>query len=136
MTLLKQESIKLDLPLERIAAICRKYRVLELDIFGSILRDDFGPDSDVDFLVRFQNDDAGPWMGKLAGLEQEISQLIGRKVDVVSRPAVEESENYLRRRHILLSARTIYDRRYEQLDQGIEYVYRSDESDEVRGGRR
>ena len=108
MTLLKPNTVKLDLPLEAIAAICRRYGVQELAVFGSVLRDDFGPDSDVDFLVRFQNDDAGPWMGKLEDLARDISELVGRKVDVVSWPAVEESENYLRRRHILSSARAIY----------------------------
>jgi len=108
MTLLKPETAKINLPLEPIAAICRKYDVQELDVFGSVLREDFGPHSDVDFLVRFQNDDAGPWGGKLTDLAEEIAELIGRKVDMVSRPAVEESENYLRRRHILGSAKAIY----------------------------
>lgn len=79
-----------------------------MDVFGSVLREEFGPHSDVDFLVRFQNDDAGPWAGKLTDLAQEISALIGRKVDMVSRPAVEQSENYLRRRHILGTAKVIY----------------------------
>ncbi len=108
MTLLKPEAARIDLPLEALAAICRKYDVQQLDVFGSALREDFGPHSDVDFLVRFRNDDAGEWMGKLTDLEREISQLLGRKVDVVSRPAVEESQNYLRRRHILATAKVIY----------------------------
>jgi predicted nucleotidyltransferase len=108
MTLLKPEAARIDLPLQALAVICRKYDVAELDVFGSVLREDFGPDSDVDFLVRFRNDDAGAWMGKLTDLEEEISRLLGRKVDVVSRPAVEESQNYLRRRHILTTAKVIY----------------------------
>ena len=108
MTYLQPQMLKLELPIGSIGAICRKYDVLRLDVFGSVLREDFGPESDVDFLVQFRGDDAGPWMGKLSDIEQEISQLIGRKAEVVSRPAVEESENYLRRRHILDSARTIY----------------------------
>ena len=77
-------------------------------LIGSVLRDDFRPDSDIDFLVRFQNDDFGPWMGKLLDLEEGLSKLLGRKVDVVTRGAVEQSENYLRRTHILGNARVIY----------------------------
>jgi hypothetical protein len=108
MTLVKPDTIRLDLPLEAIAELCRKYDVGELSVFGSVLRDDFRPESDVDFLVRFNNDDAGPWMSKFTGLEQDLSKLLGRKVDLVSLPGIEQSENYLRRRHILGSAKAIY----------------------------
>ena len=107
-TLTKPQALHIDLPMEAIEALCRKYDVEELSVCGSVLRDDFRSDSDVDFLVRFRNDDAGAWMGKLTDLEGEISRVLGRKVDVVSRPAVEQSENYLRRKHILGSVRTIY----------------------------
>jgi predicted nucleotidyltransferase len=107
-TLSKLDRISIDLPLEAIALLCRKYDVEQLDVFGSALRDDFRPDSDVDFLVRFLNNDAGPWMGKLQDLQDELAALLGRNVDLVSRGAVEQSENYLRRRHILGTARTIY----------------------------
>ena len=96
------------LPVDSIAAACRKYDVAELSVFGSILRDDFGPDSDVDFLVVFRNDDYGPWMGKLTDLEDELSSLLGRKVELVSKRGIEQSDNYIRRRHILSSARPIY----------------------------
>lgn len=99
---------KVALPLDRIADLCRKYGVADLAVFGSTLRDDFRPDSDVDFLVSFQHDDYGPWMSKLTDLEAELSVLIGRKADVVSKTGVERSENYIRRRHILSSARPVY----------------------------
>ncbi len=91
-----------------IEKVCRKYGVEELSIFGSALRDDFGPGSDVDFLVVFNNNDAGPWMSKFTDLEEELSRVIGRKADVVDKRGVEQSENYIRRRHILSSARVIY----------------------------
>lgn len=52
------------LPNERIAQLCEKYQVEQLAVYGSVLQDDFGPDSDVDFLVDFKGDDAGPWMSK------------------------------------------------------------------------
>jgi uncharacterized protein len=108
MTLTKPDNIRVDLPLEQIVQVCRKYDVVELDIFGSALRDDLRPDSDIDFLVVFRNDDAGPWMGKYTDMEQELTSLLGRRVDVVSRRAVEQSDNYLRRRHILQTARLVY----------------------------
>jgi uncharacterized protein len=101
-------SLKIDLPLDTIESLCRKYGVEELSVFGSVLRDDFRPDSDVDFLVRFKNNDAGPWMSKFSDMEHELSQLLGRKVDVVDRGGIEQSENYLRRRHVLDSAKVIY----------------------------
>ncbi len=101
-------SSKVELPLNAIEALCRKYGVEELSVFGSVLRDDFGPDSDVDFLVRFRNGDAGPWMSKFDELAKELSALLGRKVDVVDRGGIERSPNYLRRQHVLSSAKVIY----------------------------
>lgn len=100
--------LKIALPLEAIEAICRKHDVEELSVFGSVLRDDFRADSDVDFLVRFRNNDAGPWGYKFEELRDELSTLLGRKVDVVDKGGVETSENYLRRAHILRSARVVY----------------------------
>jgi predicted nucleotidyltransferase len=96
------------LPLQEIAVLCGKYGVEKLDVFGSVLRDDFSPESDVDFLVVFKNNDYGPWMSKLVDFEEDLSKLLGRRVDVMSRHGVGQSENYIRRRHILSSARTLY----------------------------
>jgi predicted nucleotidyltransferase len=97
-----------DVPERSVAEICRKLGVEELSIFGSALRDDFGPESDVDFLVVFENNDAGPWMGKFSELEEALTGILGRKVDVVDKRAVESSENYIRRKHILASAQVVY----------------------------
>jgi len=102
------ENLKIALPLEKIIVLCQKYGVKELSIFGSVLRDDFCPDSDIDLLVLFQNDDYGPWMSKIMDLEMELSDLIGHKVDLIIKKGVEKSENYIRRRHILSTARLIY----------------------------
>ena len=98
----------LELPAEVIADVCRKHDVEELSIFGSVLRDDFGSHSDVDFLVVFKDNDAGPWLSKFMDLEEELSRVLGRRVDLVDKRGVEQSENYIRRRHILSSARVIY----------------------------
>ena len=92
----------------KIADICRKYGVRELAVFGSALRDDFRIQSDVDFLVVFENDDAGPWAGKYMDMEEELTAIVGRHVDVVGRRAVEEDLNPVRRRRILGSARVLY----------------------------
>ena len=93
---------------EDLTEVCRRFHVQELAVFGSVLRDDFQVDSDVDFLVTFQNNDVGPWMSNLTGLEESLTQLLGRKADVVDKPSVEQSENYIRRKHILQSARVLY----------------------------
>lgn len=70
-----------EIPMERIAAFCRQNRIRRLALFGSILRDDFRPDSDVDVLVEFEPG-ARVGMMKLAGMEIELSEILGRKVDL------------------------------------------------------
>jgi predicted nucleotidyltransferase len=102
-------NVSLALPVDEIASICRDFGVKELAVFGSALRDDFGPDSDIDFLVTFQNADCGPWMSKLQDMEEALAQLLGRPVDLVLRSGVLASENYIRRNDIIASSRTIYD---------------------------
>jgi uncharacterized protein len=73
---------RLALPLAEIAALCRRYRVRELALFGSALRDDFGPDSDLDFLVEFEPGAEIGFMA-LAGLQFDLADLLGRDIDVV-----------------------------------------------------
>jgi len=109
MLLTRPEQLKIDLPLEAIAGVCAKYGVSELAVFGSVLRDDFdAARSDVDFLVRFINNDAGDWGGKYMDMQEELEALLGRKVDLVSWRGIEESSNPYRRGHILRHARRIY----------------------------
>ena len=74
------EHARIDLPLDRLAEICRRYRVRRLALFGSALRDDFGPDSDVDLLVEFQ---PGARTGlAFFAMQDELSEAIGRAVDL------------------------------------------------------
>jgi uncharacterized protein len=108
VTLLKPENVRIDLPLQAIADVCRRFDVEQLQIFGSALSERFSPQSDVDFLVTFQNDDAGDWACKYSEMAEQLSAILGRKVEVVSQRAVEQSENHLRRKRILGEARTIY----------------------------
>ena len=109
MVLTRPEHLRMDLPLEAIALVCQKHGVSELAVFGSVLRADFDPArSDVDFLVRFIDNDAGPWMGKFLDMKEELGRLLGREVDAVDWCGIEQSTNPYRRNHILKHARTIY----------------------------
>jgi uncharacterized protein len=96
------------LPTNRIAELCERYGVRELSVFGSLLRDDFSPESDIDFLVVFRDDDHGPWMEKLFHMEEDLRLLLDREVDLVPKESIEKSENWIRRNHILSTAQVIY----------------------------
>lgn len=97
----------MEIPRDKIAEFCRRWKIIELSLFGSVLREDFQPDSDVDVLVSFAPDVT--WsLWDLVTMQEELTQILGREVDLVERRAVERSENYIRRRHILSSAERIY----------------------------
>ena len=97
----------IDMPRDEITAFCKRWQVTELALFGSVLRDDFGPDSDVDVLVRF-DPEARRTLFDMARMQDELSRMLGRKVDLIERAGVEQSRNYIRRKAILQSAETIY----------------------------
>src|SRR5947207_15562771 len=69
------------IPPDVLAAFCEGHQIRKLALFGSVLRDDFGPDSDVDILVEFEPGTRIGLIG-LAGVERELSELLGRKVDL------------------------------------------------------
>jgi predicted nucleotidyltransferase len=81
--------------------------VTEFGLFGSVLRDDFRRDSDIDVLVHFAPT-AQHSVFDLMRMEAELTRLFGRKVDLVDRRVLEQSPNYIRRRHILESAEIVY----------------------------
>jgi hypothetical protein len=97
--------IKLDRNL--IAGFCARWRITELSVFGSALREDFRDDSDVDVLVSFATDADWSLMDH-AEMEQELASLLGRRVDLVSRRAIERSSNWIRRENILSTAEPVY----------------------------
>jgi len=99
--------MNIEFPKERIAEFCQKWKIVEPSFFGSVLRDDFRPDSDVDVLVTFAPDGRYS-LFDLVHMEEELEEMLGRKVDLVERSAIEQSENYIRRKHILNSAQTVY----------------------------
>ncbi|WHZ17670.1 MAG: nucleotidyltransferase domain protein [Nitrospira sp.] len=101
------EKIHIDVPKDQIAAFCRKWKVAELALFGSVLRGDFQPESDVDVLVTFaQQADWG--FEHLLDMKTELEGLLGRPVDLVEKRLIDESPNYIRRKHILTHMETIY----------------------------
>lgn len=96
--------VKINVPYEEIAAFCQRWRIRELSIFGSALREDFRPDSDVDVLVVFEEEAA--WsLFDLMRAERELEQLFCRKVDLVEKKAI---RNPFRRHHILSHREVIY----------------------------
>jgi prevent-host-death family protein len=96
-------------PSTNLAALCARYGVSRLEVFGSAARgDDFDPErSDVDFLVTFETG-ARNDLGMFADFQRALEGLMGRPVDLVEREAVESSRNFIRRRRILDEARLVY----------------------------
>jgi len=95
-------NVKLDR--EALAEFCRKWRVRELSLFGSAVRDDFGPESDLDFLVSFNPE--APWsLWDLMEMKEGLEALFGRRVDLVEKEAL---RNPWRKREILRTYEVIY----------------------------
>ena len=96
---------------DALIALCRRYDVARLEVFGSAARDaDFKPGrSDADFLVEFKPESRLPPLEQFFGLAEALEQLLGRPVDLVERKALEQSRNYIRRRSILKDATVVYD---------------------------
>jgi uncharacterized protein len=97
------DTLSIALDRHTLSAFCDRWGVAELALFGSVVRDDFGPDSDVDVLVSFGH---GVRRGlfDLAQMELELEAIFGRKVDLVTRRSIEQSHNWIRRTQILTSA--------------------------------
>jgi len=99
--------IRIDVPTEKIAAFCRRHHICALWLFGSVLRDDFRPDSDVDVMADFEQG-LEPDLMQIVAVQEELSEILGRNVDLVERQSFEKSENYIRRRHVLESLEPVY----------------------------
>jgi uncharacterized protein len=94
----------LQIPYERVVAFCAKWRIQEFSLFGSVLRDDFGPESDVDVLVSFAPD--ARWnLWDLGVIREELTEILGREVDLVEREAL---RNPYRRRAILNNREVVH----------------------------
>lgn len=97
----------IEIPEEKIAHFCQRWQIIELALFGSVLRDDFRPDSDIDVLVTFATD-AKRGLSETLQMKEELQVMFDRKVDFIVKAAIERSENWLRRKNILESAQVIY----------------------------
>jgi predicted nucleotidyltransferase len=94
----------IDISEEQLIGFCRKWKVKELSLFGSVLRDDFGPDSDIDVLVTFEPD--APWsLWDLMEMKEELEVLFGRTIDLVEKEAL---RNPWRKREILNTYKVVY----------------------------
>jgi hypothetical protein len=93
---------------EELAALCRRFHVRRLDVFGSAARAaDFDPAcSDLDFLVEFAGE--GDELTRFVDFKEALEALLVRRVDLVDRKGVEASPNYIRKRHILTGAEPVY----------------------------
>ena len=101
------ERPSLKLPEDQIAAFCQAWKVSEFSVFGSALREEFRPDSDIDVLIAFLPN-AGWSLLDHVQMQQELETILGREVDLVSRRGVERSHNPIRRQAILDGAEPVY----------------------------
>ncbi len=104
MTLKMPSQARVSLPLDRIESFCRKWRVEELALFGSVLRDDFSPESDVDVLVTF-SPDAQLSLWDFVEMKAELAEILHRRVDLVSKGGL---RNPFRRHEILNTRQIVY----------------------------
>jgi uncharacterized protein len=100
-------SVRIPVQHEKIVAFCQRWQITELAFFGSVLRDDFRPDSDIDVLVTFAAGVEWSLFDHMT-MEEALSTLLDRKVDLVSRRAIERSSNWIRRQAILETAEPFY----------------------------
>lgn len=95
------------MPRKEIARFCRRWQIRELALFGSVTRDDFRPESDIDILVTFNP--AAVWgLFEHVEMQNELHALLGRKVDLVTRRALEQTQNQILRDRILDTAQVIF----------------------------
>ena len=98
--------VKVKIPRRKLTAFCRKYRIQKLAFFGSVLREDFKPTSDLDILVEFKKGHT-PGLAFFA-MPEELKEIFGRDVDLLTYQGIKSSRNPIRRKSILESAQVIY----------------------------
>ena len=111
-------TVQLPIPREEIAAFCKRWDVAEFSLFGSVLRTDFRPDSDVDVLVTF-SEGAEISLFDLVQLKLELEEIFHRSVDVIEKDTL---ENPFRKREILKTAQVIYAVQWERFVLFVGYV--------------
>jgi len=104
---MRDHSFLVTIPMDKIAKFCQRWKIRELALFGSALRDDFGPDSDLDILVTFDADAEWGLFDHIK-MQQELQALLQRNVDLISKRALARSQNWLRRQEILNTAQVLF----------------------------
>ena len=100
-------TVQLPIPEREIAAFCKRWKVTELSLFGSAVRDDFSAESDVDALISFSSQSEWGLFDHIQ-MKQELNTIFGRNVDLITHRALEQSHNELLRAEILESTQVIY----------------------------
>lgn len=101
------KKLKISIPRAKIEAFCKRWEIIELSFFGSVLREDFHINSDIDVLVEFSSNSSWGLLDH-AKMEEELAQILNRPVDLVNKKAVKNSRNWIRRQNILESAEVYY----------------------------
>jgi predicted nucleotidyltransferase len=96
--------LKVHIPLKQIEDFCRRWKIKEFALFGSVLREDFHPDSDIDVLVSFEPDGGITFDNRVEMLD-ELAEIFGRQVDLVEKDAI---RNPFRRHDILTTKEVVY----------------------------
>ncbi|MBL4809142.1 MAG: nucleotidyltransferase domain-containing protein [Phycisphaerales bacterium] len=97
---------KIDIPMDRLVELCKRWKIVELSLFGSVLRDDFGPESDVDVMVALADDANIDYFEDWPKIQDELSILLGRrKIDLVERKRI---VNPFIRHHAITNRRVLY----------------------------
>ena len=101
---------RLGVQFEIIEEICQQWGIIELAFFGSVLRDDFKSNSDLDILVTFEPNNKIS-LFDLENMEEQLKTLFNRSVDIVTKQSIENSHNWIRRQNILDNSEVIYVKR-------------------------
>jgi hypothetical protein len=101
------KKLKISIPRTTIEEFCKRWKIVEFSFFGSVLREDFRSNSDIDVLVEFSSSSSWGLLDH-ARMEEELSQIFNRPVDLVNKNAVKNSRNWIRKKNILESAEVYY----------------------------
>ena len=93
---------------KKVVGFCERWNITELAFFGSVLRDDFGAESDIDVLANLRSGTSHR-ISSILHMQKELGGILGREVDLVFRSDVERSRNYLRREAVLKAAEVFYE---------------------------
>lgn len=101
------KKLQIEIPRAKVEEFCKRWNIIELSFFGSILREDFHSGSDVDILIEFSQKVSWGLLD-LAKMEEELTQIFNRPVDLISKRAIINSRNWIRKQNILESAEVYY----------------------------